>query len=534
MGNIFLTKCQGRDTRTENGALSNSSTGSILCDQMGLSGNYMGRPYEEVAVDQNALWEENSLYAMRFPFYLRMITRKVKLADNESTNSVQKGQGLRDESFKRLLWIAKTHKHEFEENIWLLPCVGRWKDIWDLMRYDIELHTRAIDHKVMFQLLEAGLALKQHENLVKKYMPRIRSNKKCTTFEARTNNMIAKEFAKWLGLSHDEYRHLKTMDSWQQKMCARKFDEIAFSEIPGKALSNLVAANFFVKHKLADKYALWLDKQNTVNCNGYVYELAEKWENGMRSDFMRETFDKQFKKLVETAKDGKKMNEKVFVALDTSGSMDAKTQAGVSALAVAKSLGVFFSTMIDGSFHKHVIMFDSTSTVKKLNGEFCDMIDQIPSDAMGSTNFMSVCKTIVDIRKNNPNIPLEDYPTTLLVVSDMQFNPTVEYWDRENWGWVKETSNYEDFKAKLLEAFPKEFVDNFKFIWWNCTSRNKDFPAQMDDGGCYMFSGFDGSIVSMILGESTTIDENGNKRTLSMEEMAQKALSQEIFSFITL
>ena len=40
---------------------------------------------------------------------------------------------------------------------------------------------------------------------------------------------------------------------------------------------------------------------------------------------------------------------------------------------------------------------------------------------MGSTNFQSVVDEIVRIRKSNPNIPLEDYPSTLLVVSDMQF-----------------------------------------------------------------------------------------------------------------
>ena len=58
----------------------------------------------------------------------------------------------------------------------------------------------------------------------------------------------------------------------------------------------------------------------------------------------------------------------------------------------------------------------------------------------------------------NPNIPLEDYPSTLLVVSDMGFNPT------NNWRYqrdeVLEQTNYEAMKSKLYGCFPTEFVDN--------------------------------------------------------------------------
>ena len=535
MGNMFLTACHHGNTRTENGALSNSSTGSVLIDQFGLAGNYRGREYHEVAAEQSALWAENPLYALRFPFYLRMITRKVKVNDDYSTDNVQKGQGARDEAFKRLLWIAKEHNDEFVNSIWVLPCVGSWKDIWTLMYYDKLYNVNAIDHNVMFQLLDAGLKLDCHTNLVKKYMPRIRSNKKCTTDWAKISNSLAKEYAKWLGLTNDQYRQLKSMDSWQQKMCAGKFDEINFSEIPGKALTKLVASHFLNKHNLTEKYCVWLDGKKAVNCTGYVYELAETWMHSRRSDVMRTTLNKQFNRLIEVAKDGGKMNDKTWVALDTSGSMGCMTQANVSALSIAKSLGVFFSTLIEGSFHKNVIMFDDISEVKQLSGEFCDMIDQIPCNAMGGTNFQSVCDTIVRIRKEHPEIPLSDYPTTLLVVSDMQFNPTrwVRVRDGYSWDYRQETTNYEEFKAKLLEAFPQEFVDNFKFIWWNCVSRNKDFPAQMTDGGCYMFSGFDGSIVSMILGEIDSIDTTP-KAQPSMEEIVQKALSQEILSQIEL
>ena len=126
-------------------------------------------------------------------------------------------------------------------------------------------------------------------------------------------------------------------------------------------------------------------------------------------------------------------------------------------------------------------------------------------------------------RKKDPTIPLEDYPTTLLVVSDMQFNPT--HGNTE--------TNYQEAMRKLSEVFPKEYVDNFKIIWWYCCAGRKtnDFPSTMDDAGTYMISGFDGAAISFILGGDATDDNE--RKVMSMEEVINKALSQEILTFIT-
>ena len=59
-------------------------------------------------------------------------------------------------------------------------------------------------------------------------------------------------------------------------------------------------------------------------------------------------------------------------------------------------------------------------------------------------------------------------------------------------------------------------------------------PATMDDGGCYFISGFDGSVVTMLLGgESQVVDEKtGEKRTPTMEELAQMAMNQEVLQLL--
>jgi hypothetical protein len=155
------------------------------------------------------------------------------------------------------------------------------------------------------------------------------------------------------------------------------------------------------------------------------------------------------------------------------------------------------------------------------------MIDSIRKErtAWGGTNFQSIIDEIVRIRKNRPNIPLSDYPTTLLVVSDMQFNPCGK----------NKSTNYERMKEKLYTVFPKDFVDSMKFIWWQVNgSRTTDVPATLDDGGCYFFSGFDGSVITLLLNGEEIITESGKieRKTPTMEEMIDIIMNQEVMKYI--
>ena len=195
------------------------------------------------------------------------------------------------------------------------------------------------------------------------------------------------------------------------------------------------------------------------------------------------------------------------------------------------SLGIYFSELNEGYFHNVVAMFDDTSRVMKLSGTFAEKWEAIrnATTAWGGTNFLSLVRLLVDQRKKHPTVPESEFPQTLLVVSDMQFNPT----SRWNYRAERETTNQEEARRILREAFSDEFVDNFNFIWWYCASRSgagHDVPATMDQGGNYMFSGFDGSIITLLLGGEEQVKPDG--KPLTMEDMVNKALSQEIFAFV--
>jgi hypothetical protein len=527
---------------TENGALSYNTSGSELADQFGKAGAHRGRSIEDVCDDQMKLWDENPEAALRFPFYLRMITRKTRIGKQTITENVQRGQGARDESFKRLLWIAKNHKDVFNKNIWILPVVGSWKDVWTLMHYDVIYDFMCIDRSVMFELINAGLRSSAHSELVKKFMPRIKASSKCVTDWTKNTNQFAKEFAKYNSLSYKEYNHLKTSGTaheFQKLISNGMFNDINWKAVPGRALSILTDGKFLANHNLEETYTDWVLSQSTVKFTGYPFELARdinKYYNVSDMPmYKKATIDKQFEELIEKASDGDNNFGNVWCALDTSGSMKTPVAGETTAFDVCISLGIFFSTLNKGAFHKNVVMFDDESHTLSLKGGFCDMWQQINNErtAWGSTNFQSVIDLMCKVRKENPQLNLDDYPQTILVVSDMQFNP-VDYYYGHCVTEEEIETNLEAMKRKLYEHFPSEFVDSMKFIWWQVNGSAKDVPATMADGGNYLISGFDGSIVTMLLGGEVVENAKKEGRTPTMSEIIDAALNQEVLQRVTM
>lgn len=551
--NAFVNAVNFKSTTlTENGAVTNVTTGSAIVDQFGKAGNFRGRPIAEVFADQAKIWGEDAESALRFPFYLRMVTRKVKVnADNE-TDKVQNGQGARDESFKRLLWIAQEQPEVFYNNIWALPLVGSWKDLWTIMFYDIKENIKCINQKAIFEVIAQGLLCDTHVDLIKKYMPRIKSQSKCKTEWTQITNDLAKAFATHMGISYKEYNKMKasgTAHDFQKLICSGNYKELKWNHIPGRALNLLVTSKFLSNHGLRDNYTQWILNQPVAKFTGYVFELAKKLREAMggRSAYyyrpnsrnlsveVKHTLDAQFKGLVDKARADGKITENVWCCLDTSGSMNqpVKGLKDVFCSDVATSLALFFSELNTGAFHNKVIMFDDVSTPYDIKSDsFCEKVLELPSVGCGGTNFQSAIDEIIKIRKAHPEIPLEQYPTTILVVSDMQFNPAGGWRSRRS-----EPTNYEYSKQSLKTVFPAEFVDSMKFIWWDCASRygNTDYEGTINDGGCYFFSGFDGSIISMLMNEDAVRDEKtGEVRRPTAEELVAKALSQEILNYIKL
>lgn len=546
--NSFIASFGKKDTFTENGALSNSTTGSDITDQFGKAGSARGRDLKEVFADMGNLCVNDLLEAVRFTFYLRLITRMTRVWNGDKTEKVQKGQGNRDESFKRFVYLAAYYPEVFYKNMWLIPLAGSWKDLWELMvMYD------GIDRKKVYELMKKGLEDDYERDLVLKFMPTIETPKRCLTERKKLRVKYAKEFAAYLGLDKRGYSKLKASGKaheFQRDICQRRYGDLDFSKIPGRALFLLAGKNtkFLSAHGLEKKYIEWIKKQPVAKFTGYAYELVHEVLNGNSTYYIElplaksYTLDKQFEGLLELGRQsmGGGIKGNVWVCLDTSGSMARPVCAGskISCLDVACGLALYFSSLNTGAFNKCILSFDNVSKLHKLKGGFVNMMNHLPDVPSGGTNFQSAVDEVIRIRKAKPEIPLEDYPDTFLVVSDMQFNPTGKWsYNKKEVSEYQLTTNYEAMKEKLYEAFPKEFVDGMRFIWWHVCGTLKDFPSTIDDPGTYNFSGFDGAIVSLLLGGDveTKVDEVTGKKVMpTMQEIINAALAQELLSRVTI
>lgn len=547
--NTFLLEAYKYDSYTENGAVSHSTTGSSLLDYFSNSGTKVGRDYEAVSSDLEILWMESPMITLQIIFYNRMITRRVK--GTAPTETVQRGQGSRHEFRMSLRWLAQHHPEALIANLWLVPEVGCWKDLWH------QTLLGKLPVESIYDLIQSRLGDAYHRELLAKYLPRIRSKSQATSDRHRKLNTFAHGLIRKLGWTPKAYRQFKSSGKsheFQRLMCRNQWNKIYFDRVPGKALSMMTSSSkrhpesAIGAHGETERFLHWLDQQPVAKFTGYPHELVKQLETG-QLDFWGEdmfisekknliktkTIDKQFQGLLETAKqDVSPDYGNLWVAIDTSGSMSWTGENGVSAYQIALGLGIYFSALNEGAFQDHIIMFDDISRKMKLKGSFSKKVNQIQrsNTAWGSTNFQSVIDEIVRIRQEHPRIPVEDFPGSLLVVTDLQFNPAGE----------NTKSNYEVAQAKLAEAgLPK-----LKIIWWNVTDRSRDLPNQQDDEDVMTLGGFDGAIIPFLMGESTpeSVTDTEETASLSPEIVEEKsvtpysamlkALNQEILTKVAI
>ena len=515
--NNFLKMLYKKDSFTENGALSNSTTGSACLDYFSKAGTFRSRALEAVMADVSRMWAESPDDTMKIIFYNRMVTRKQK--GFVTSEKVQKGQGNRDEFRKSLIWLARYQPDSLYKNLWMIPLIGTWKDLWhsDLLA--------ELDRQEVYNLILRGIYCEYNADLLAKYLPRIRSKSNVRNKRHLDLNAFAMGLCRYLNWSPVQYRKFKSSGqahTFQQQISKGLYSDIEFHKVPGKALHQMVndrksdGTSFMQRHKIESRYLTWIESQPVAKYTGYAYELMKAVSHQM-SRAQKLTVDRQFDGLIKLAQSDGRLTENVWCALDTSGSMTARV-ANTTAYDVCISLGIYFSTLMTGAFKDHVIMFDNVSSVLRLSGSFSDKVMQLrqAETAWGSTNFQSVIDTIVKMRLTKPDIPIEDYPSTLMVVSDMQFNPTGSM-----------STNYEEAMRKLR----KVGLPEMRIVWWWVTGRAPDFPSTMEDKGTILIGGFDGAIISMLLGTESQKKTSHTVHRTPLE-MMQMALNQEVLNRI--
>lgn len=528
------------EVRSGNGAKKYSTSGNIFVDQFGQAGNFKKpRKFAEISTAMTELWAFSANITLRFLFYLRMVTRVVSLPDGSKTSQTQRGQGLKHEGIFRMMWVSVNYPKLFWKNIPLFISVGSWKDIFTMLSYDLQYNgwdDRKLDWDGFGNLILAGLENPNSSELIKKYLPQIKTNSRCKTVESQADNMIAKWICSLLfggkieennGNTYKKYRKLKTSGTahqWQQLISQKKLLSIDFSTVHGRALAQLVTGKFLKNNNLEKAYEKWLEKQPTVKYTGYPYELLATIPEA-KSAIKKDTIIKQFKTLIETAKDNAKEGTSLIVVRDTSGSMSsAATGTKISCFNVAKALALFFSELLPtGHFANSFIEFNSDAKMHQWKGK--DVVEKWNNDSCGyygSTDFQSVIRLFCKIKATK--VPESEFPTGILCISDGEFNPA-------HLG----KTNVQAALDKLKSAgFSKKYIDNFQIILWNVgnnhygkTSGNK-FETVGDVKNVFYFSGLDGSVVTFLTGMKGKED----KAPTTPAELFDAAMDQEVLDLI--
>lgn len=530
------------ECKSDEGAKKYSTSGDIFVDNFAAISRFKEpRSYKEVAEDMKLLWHEDPLMCVKLAVYVRLITRKSVVVTKKKTETleVQRGTGLKNEGIMRFLWLAINHSKTFKANISYFIAAGSWKDIFQMLSLDLQYHgwdNRKLDWNFMFSVIAAGLLNPDTTQLVRKYLPTIRTNKNCTTLESQADTIIGRWLAKRINSNSDkvvcyrQYRILKstgTAHEWQRFISQELYSKINFDKVAGRALALLVGSKFLKNHNLEDRYSEWIDSKPVAKFTGFVHELFAPFDGGgwdRLESYREKTINAQFNQLIQTGKENVNTNSSLLVVRDTSGSMDAKAiGCNVSANCIAKSLALYFSYFLTGYFADTFAEFSYECKLHKWIGE--TPVDKWFNDESGDfadTNFQSVIDLFIKLK--NQGVPETDFPSGLLVVSDGEFSKD---------GTNTET-NFQTAITRLKEAgFSKEYVDNFKIILWDIPNNyyrdesEVKFEDFADSPGFFYLSGYDPSIVSFILGGNTPeIKAPKNARELFEIAMNQTLLNK--------
>lgn len=529
------------ETTSGNGALKYSTSGNDFVDDFASIAKYKEpRSYEEVAKTMQLLYSIDKVKAVKMAIFIRLITRKSQVMKDkgvETLEEVQRGQGLKNEGIMRMLWLALNHSNVFKVNLPLFIAAGSWKDVITMMNLDLQFHgwkDKKLDWTFFGKVIKAGLLNPGTSQLVRKYLPTIRTDAKCRTLESQADTLIGRWLAKQFFpedekfVAYKKYRQLKskgTAHKWQQLISKQMYNELNFDSIAGRALAQLVGSKFLKNHGLEAKYSEWIKAKPVAKFTGFVFELFKPLGNGYSlrhiEDYKEATINAQFAQLVKTGKEGINTNSGLLVVRDTSCSMTSQAVGcPMSSYDVAKSMALYFSEFLTGPFANSFAEFANTCTLQQWKGH--TPVDKYLNDrceAYGGTNFQSVIDLF--IRLKNRGVPEKDFPTGILCVSDGEFNRC----------GTNTSTNFQTAIRKLRNAgFSKEYVDNFKIILWDIPNSyygksETKFEDFADAPNFFYLSGYDPSSVAFIMeGKECKVTPR------NAAELMETALDQELLN----
>jgi hypothetical protein len=450
----FNQAIRTQESRTANGMKALAATGTSAVDLFFKIGASRGK---NIIPDFVAAFAEDQDLAVRITQWAR---------------DVRGGAGERQLFRDILAYLEKSQPATAMRLQAKVAEIGRWDDL--LIDY-----TNQSVQRNAFTLIKNALA--DGNGLCAKWMPR--------------KGMKAVQLRSFLGWSPKRYR--KTLVSLtnvvETKMCDQKWDEINFSHVPSLASTRYKGAFYKNAEAQFTEYVDKLtagDKSVKVNASTavYPYDILKgvhvDWNGNIRGMSATEQAHviAQWDALENFMGDAN-----VFPMIDVSGSMTcpAGRNGSVSCMDVAVSLGLYCADKNTGKFKDSFLTFSESPQILNLRGNVIEKMSQVRRSDWGmNTDLIKAFREMLKMAKNG-NVPQEEMPEMLLIMSDMQFDSCARFDD----------SAMQSIRRQYEEAG----YSMPQIVFWNINSAD-NAPAKYDTRGVALVSGFSPAIMGSVLG----------------------------------
>lgn len=302
---------------------------------------------------------------------------------------------------------------------------------------------------------------------------------------SRETRRVARKIVNAFGVTEKQYRQTLSLlrsriNVLEKLMSENKWDEISFDGIPSKAGLKYSHA-FQTRDETRERYAEFINSKKTkVNAAAlYPYEVVNKAIHVSGNDkAARNVVDKYWDNLPDYF-NGASSN--MLCVVDTSGSMMG------TPINVAISLGMYCAEHLNGPFHNKYISFASRPQLIDIEGvDFVDKVKRIyRTNLCDNTNLEAVFDLLLDTIVEK-NIPKEDIPHTICVISDMEIDSATREYDSYYWetkgSWTKDSTATE--MEKIRNKWAAVGVELPKLVYWNVDARHNLF---LDSGDSVSF-----------------------------------------------
>jgi len=460
-----------KSTTTENGMPTHATSLDYNVDLFFKAGAMRNSKEDDIISLVSNAWNEDATTCLRILFWAR---------------DVRGGAGERKFFRIAIKYIANIDPHGVASVLTLIPFYGRWDDL--LVFEDT--------HSEEFALSLIATALDDKNSLCAKWMPR--------------KGSFANKLKRFMKLTPKEYRKclVNLTSVVETAMCTNSWETINYEHVPSLAMARYGRA--FFKHT-AEKFSEYLtalqEGKSKINTGAiYPYDVIKALNSN-------EAAEELWRSLPNYLKDN---SERILPLVDVSGSMSSKCGGSLECIDVAVSLGLYISERNEGPYKDHFITFSEKPELVHLTGSLKHRYDQMSNSSWGmNTDLMAVYELILKQAVLH-NIPQNEMPTQILILSDMEFDEaTVKN------SWERIHGLRHEWNPTAQEMITKLFSDAGyavpNVVYWNIQSRNSGVPASFNETGVALISGFSPAIMTSLLNGSSITPQSIMMKTINSE-----------------